>query len=100
MIEIAIRLVAPACAGGGTGTAQHTATRSLQLDRTVTDEQELERMLRAFSGMVEKEFEELLAEVAADFQRQVAAAKSAKPAAKPAKQANGPNEKRDAAPGN
>ena len=80
MLEITIKLTAPANVVGGEDTTTRTAERTLQLGRTVTNEEELERLVKSFAGAAERALEELLAEVYAEFR-----SKAAAPAPKPRK---------------
>lgn len=73
MIELTIKLTAPASAGGGEGATTHTVERSMKMDRTATNEDELERMVKSFALAAERELEELIAEAYADFRKKAAA---------------------------
>ena len=86
MIELTIKLTAPASAGGGEGATTHTVERSMNMDRTATNEGELERLVKSFASAAERELEELIAEAYADFRK-----KAQQPPASKAKKGSRPD---------
>lgn len=73
MIEIIVKVTAPACACGGTGNTLHTGERVLRIDHATTNESELAHALEFFQSSAEHELPHLLAGAHAELKAKAAA---------------------------
>lgn len=78
MIQLTLKLTAPASSGGGAGVLAYTVERVISLDRTVNTETELQQLVDTFKQLVGLQLTSLLDELVVAFKTTVTTAPATK----------------------